>query len=224
MYFLAPWIATMPSVAIAAILIFTGFTLIDVRTVRRLRQMHAFSAWVALCTSLGVIVFGVLPGILVGVVLSLLKVLAQVVRPQDALLGKAPGTMGLHDLGDDESVQTIPGLVVYRFYGPLLFANVRFFIERLDYFIAREAQPVRHVILDARAIPDIDVTAAEQLQAYFQQLRQRGITLAVANAQLPLREAARYLGFDEVTSPGTYHQRLADAVSAFERSVEIPAE
>jgi SulP family sulfate permease len=221
MYFLASWIATLPTVAIAAILIYTGFTLIDIRPLLRLRRQHAFSAWVAMCTSLGVIVFGVLPGILVGIVLSLLKVLGQIVRPQDALLGIAPGTTEMHDLGDDESARTIPGLVVYRFYGPLLFANVRFFIERLEYFIARETQPVRHVILDARAIPDIDVTAVEQLHAYFEQLRQRGITLGFAKAQLPLREAATHLGFDDAIAEGTYYQRLSDAVSAFESSYQV---
>jgi SulP family sulfate permease len=89
---------------------------------------------VALLTSFGVVVIGVLPGILVGVVLSLLKVLSQVVRPQDALLGRLPGTQALHDLGDDEAAQIIPGVVEYRFYGPLVFANVRFFIERLEHF------------------------------------------------------------------------------------------
>src|SRR5262249_55224205 len=117
MFFLASWIATLPSVAFAAILIFTGFTLIEVQAMRRLRRQNPFSAWVALCTSLGVIVFGVLPGILVGIVLSLLKVLGQIVRPHDALLARLPGTTDMHDLGDEVSAQTIPGLVVYRFYG-----------------------------------------------------------------------------------------------------------
>jgi sulfate permease, SulP family len=218
MYFLASWIATIPTVAIAAILIFTGITLIDFRGWQQLRRQHAFSARVALCTSIGVIVFGVLPGILVGIVLSLLKVLVQIVRPHDALLGRAPGTDDMHDLGDDESAQTIPGLVVYRFYGPLLFANVQFFVDRLEYFIGRERQAVRHVILDARAITDIDVTAVEQLHSYFKRLRQRGITLAFAKAQLPLRQAAKHLGFDDVIAEGTYFQKLSAAVLAFENS------
>jgi SulP family sulfate permease len=111
--------------------------------------------------------------------------------------------------------------VVYRFYGPLLFANVRFFIERLEYFIAREVHPVFHVILDARAIPEIDVTAAEQLHAYFKQLRERGITVAVAKAHLPLRDAARRLGFGDVISEDTYFQKVADAVSAFENGPDL---
>jgi SulP family sulfate permease len=67
----------------------------------------------------------------VGIVLSLLKILSQIVCPQDALLGRIPGTQALHDLGDDEAAQTIPGLVVYRFYGPLVFANVRFLGNKL---------------------------------------------------------------------------------------------
>jgi SulP family sulfate permease len=224
MVFLASWIANLPTVAIAAILIFTGFTLIDFPSLKGLYRQHPFSASVALCTSLGVVVFGVLPGILVGVVLSLLKVLAQVIRPQDALLGKAPGSEDLHDVGDDETARTIPGLVVYRFYGPLLFANVRFFIERLEYFIARAVGPVRHVIIDARAIPDIDVTAAKQVHAYFERLRERGITLAVAKAQLPLREAARRVGLDQAIPKGAYFQKLSDAVSVFESSAKSHGE
>jgi SulP family sulfate permease len=217
MYFLASWIATLPTVAIASILIFTGITLIDVAAVVRLWRLHRQSAWVALATSLGVVVIGVLPGILVGIVLSLLKLLSQVVRPQDALLGRLPGTHALHDLGDDEAAQTIPGLVVYRFYGPLVFANVRFFIERVEHFIARETHPVQQVILDARAIPEIDVTAAEQLHSFVKRLRDRGIGLVIAKAHLPLRDAALRLGLGDALSEENYFPKLSEAVTAFEQ-------
>jgi SulP family sulfate permease len=223
MYFLASWISTLPVVAIAAILVFTGLTLIDYRAYLELRRRHAPSARVALATSLGVVAFGVLPGILVGIVLSLLKVLTQIARPQDALLGKVPGMEALHDVGDDESAQTIPGLVVYRFYGPLLFANVRFFIERLNHFIARQAHPVQEVIVDARAIPEIDITAAEQLRVYFQTLRERGIQIVVAKAHLPLRETALELGLQEAFSDDNYFPKLSEAVAAFERRRTSPS-
>src|SRR5262245_19675090 len=217
MYFLASWIATLPTVAIASILIFTGITLIDVDGLRRLHRQHRQSAWVALLTSLGVVAIGVLPGILVGIVLSLLKVLSQIVRPQDALLGRLPGTQALHDVGDDEVAQTIPGLVVYRFYGPLVFANVRFFIERLEHFIAREAHPVQQVIVDARAISDIDVTAAEQRRSFVKRLRERGIDVVLAKAHLPFREAALQLGLRGALSEGNYFPKLSEAVTAYER-------
>lgn len=217
MCFLGSWIATLPTVAIAAILIFTGFTLIDVGAIRRLDRQHHHSAWVAMLTSIGVVVFGVLPGILVGIVLSLLKVLSQIAHPHDALLGRVPGSLALHDVGDDEAAQTIPGLVVYRFYGPLVFANVRFFIERLEHFIARETHPVREVILDARAIPDIDVTAAEQLRTFIARLHDRGTRFVVAKAHLPLREAAHHLGLEDTLAEETRFPKLSDAVAEFER-------
>jgi SulP family sulfate permease len=210
------WIATIPSVAIASILVFTGVTLIDLHVYSRLWRLHRFSMVVAATTTIGVLALGVLPGILLGVVLSLLGVLAQIVRPQDALLGRIEGSTTMHDVGDDEAAQTLPGLVVYRFYGPLIFANVRFFIERIEWFIAQEPEPVRQVILDARAIPNVDITAAEQIREFVARLRSRGIEFIIAKAHLPLRDAVSAVSgsaFDE----RRHFSQLADAVAAFQK-------
>jgi SulP family sulfate permease len=213
-FLLAPWIATIPSVAIAAILVFTGLTLIDPGVYPRLWRLHGFSMVVAAATSVGVIAVGVLPGILLGVVLSLLGVLSEIVRPHDALLGCVEGSSTMHDVGDDEAAETIPGLVVYRFYGPVIFANVRFFIERLESFLSQEKQPVRQVILDARAIPGIDITAAEQLGNYIARLRARGIEFVVVKAHLPLRETVSAIGGYGLEGCLQFSQ-LADAVADF---------
>jgi sulfate permease, SulP family len=213
------WIATIPSVAIAAILVFTGVTLVDLHVYSRLWRLHRFSMVVAATTTIGVLALGVLPGILLGVVLSLLGVLAQIVRPQDALLGRVEGSTTMHDIGDDEAAQTLPGLVVYRFYGPLIFANVRFFIERIEWFIAQEPEPIRQVILDARAIPSVDITAAEQMREFVARLRSRGIEFVVAKAHLPLRDAVSTVSgsaFDE----RRHFSQLADAVAAFQKLSE----
>lgn len=214
---LMPWIATMPSVAIAAILIFTGVTLVDFGLYRRLWRMHRFSMVVAATTTAGVVVIGVLPGILLGIFLSLLGVLASIIRPQDALLGSVPGSATLHDVGDDDAAETIPGLVVYRFYGPVIFANVRFFVERVEWFLSKEETPVRQVILDARAIPSIDVTAAEQLGDFVIALRKRQIDVVIVKVHLPLRESLSHFSPGFAACPR--FSQLADAISAFrERS------
>lgn len=145
--------------------------------------------------------------------------MAQIIRPQDALLGCIEGSTTMHDIGDDTAARTIPRLVVYRFYGPLMFANVRFFIERIEWFIAQEHEPVRQVIADARAIPAIDITAAEQLRDFAARLRARGIALVVAKAHLPLRTMAAQLGYAGAFVEGEYGQ-LADAVAAFQRRAQ----
>jgi SulP family sulfate permease len=121
----------------------------------------------------------------------------------------------MHDVGDDEAAKSIPGLVVYRFYGPLIFANVRFLIERIEWFISQEETPVRQVILDARAIPSIDITAAEQLRNYVTRLRTRDIEFIVAKAHLPLRETAS--AFSNIIDGSWQYSQLADAVASFQR-------
>ncbi len=217
MLLLATWLATVPSVAIAAILVVTGVSLIDAGLYHRLWRQHGFSTLVAGATTVGVVALGVLPGILLGVILSLLGVMAEIVRPQDALLGTIAGTSNLHDVGDDEAAKTIPGLVVYRFYGPLIFANIRFFIERIEWFISQEKEPVRQVIVDARAIPSIDITATEQLSQFVDRLRQRGIEFIVAKAHLPLRETVSTVG--GALEDCLRFSHIGEAVAAFQGDV-----
>lgn len=216
-WLLAGPIAKVPVVAIAAILVFTAIGFVDPRCYARLWRAQRYSAVVALATTLGVLALGVLQGILLGVILSLLGALAQVVRPQDALLGRVEGSETLHDVGDDESAHTVPGLVVYRFYGPLMFANVRYFVERIEEFIAAEESPVRQLILDARAISDIDVTAAGRLREFLPRLQARGIAVVVAKAHLPLREAMVRHGLVHSVPSIRFHEQLADAVEEFRR-------
>jgi SulP family sulfate permease len=217
LFFLSPLLASLPTIVLSAILLHTGLMLMDLRVYRRLWTLDRFSASVSALTTLGVIAVGVLPGILLGVGASLLRVLSQIARPQDALLGRVKGSVTLHDVGDDEAAETIPGLVAYRFYGPLVFANVRFFIERIEHFLAKEETPVRELIIDARAIPEIDLTAAEQIKAFFSRLRERGIEVVIAKAHLPLRQAATLLGLGETFAQTRLFAELADAVADYER-------
>lgn len=213
--FAAGWLTHLPKVAIAAILVYTGFGLIDVAGVRAMWNRHRLTAWIAIATTAAVIIVGVLPGILLGTALSIAILLAELARPQDALLGKKPGSDDLHDIGDDEKAEGIPGLVVYRFYAPLVFANVSYFIERLQGFIDSEEQPVRQVVIDARAIPSIDFTAAEKLRSFVRKLQEQGIEFAVAGAHLPLREIRVTSEVEKLVPSDRIFPGVSEAVSAF---------
>ncbi len=169
----AQTLVALPKVAIAAILIYTGFGLIDVAGMREMWVKHRPSAALALGTSAAVVVIGVLPGILLGTFFAISALLANLARPHDALLRRRPGASSLSDLGDDESGEGLPGLVAYRFYGPLVFANIGVFIERLRELVERESHPVRQVLIDASAIPSIDYSAAEKVRPFQQELAWR---------------------------------------------------
>jgi sulfate permease, SulP family len=150
------------------------------------------AAGIAALTTLGVLAAGVVAGILLGVILSLLTLIDRISHPPDAVLRELPGH-GFHDVGETAG-QTLPGLLAYRFYAPLLFSNCGYFSERVHSLIAASSAPVRWLLLDAQAITDIDVTAVEMLHALHRELKDKGIALEDRPRQPSLARAARMHG------------------------------
>jgi SulP family sulfate permease len=212
--FLTPLMAQLPLVALAAILIYGGFTLVEFDVMVRIYRYYPRSSLLAALTTLGVLAVGVIPGILVGVSLSLLGLVQRISHPPDAVLSQVPGN-GFHDLGGSSQTQTIPGLIVYRFYAPLLFSNAGHFVERVRELIAASPTPVRWFLLDAQAITDIDVTAAEALHSLHQELQQRGVALKIAHANRPLREILQRIGFAAELNQASFFHSVHECVESF---------
>jgi sulfate permease, SulP family len=215
--FLTPLMARLPSVALAALLIYGGFTLVEFHVMKRIYRFYPRSGMLAALTTLGVLAVGVVPGILVGVMLSLLGLISRLSHPPDAVLREVPGH-GFHDLGDTPNGRTIPGLVVYRFYGPLLFSNASYFVGRVRAMIGACGSPVHWFLLDAQAVTDIDVTAAEALHSLNGELRRQGIALKVAHANRPLRDVLERIGFTQEISQESFYHSVHECVEAFGQS------
>src|SRR5512139_3402380 len=164
--FFTPLLAPLPTVALGAIIIVASLGLLDVAAFRFLRQVRRAEFWLAVVTAFGVLTVGVLAGILVAVVLSLIIVLYRISRPHDALLDDVDASGGTvyRGVADKETALTEPGLIVYRFDAPLVFANAAFFTERLEALSANAGAGLKCVILDAEPISDFDSTAAEALE------------------------------------------------------------
>jgi SulP family sulfate permease len=214
--FLTPLVARLPVVALAAMLIYGGYTLVEFDVMKRIYQFYPRSAVVAAITTLGVLAAGVALGILIGVVLSLLGLINRLSNPPDAILREAPGH-GFHDFGDSPGGQTIPGLVAYRFYAPLLFSNVNHFVQRVREIIAVTPAPVRWFLLDAQAVTDIDVTAAESLHALREELQQKGIALKIAHANRPFRDILERTGLAREIDENNFFGSVHECVEAFQR-------
>jgi sulfate permease, SulP family len=137
-----------------------------------------------------VLTVGVLAGILVAVVLSLITLLYRIARPHDALLDEVDAVGGTvyRGLADKGTTLTAPGLIVYRFDAPLVFANAAYFTERLENLVANTGAGLKCVVLDAEAISDFDSTAAEALENLDVDLERLGADLWIARANKPLRE------------------------------------
>jgi sulfate permease, SulP family len=215
--FLTQLIARLPVVALAALLIYGGFTLVEFDVMVRIYRFYPRSALLAALTTLGVLAVGVVPGILVGVALSLLALIERVSNPPDAVLRIAPGG-GFHDLGQESQGQTIPGFIAYRFYAPLLFSNASHFVQRVRGLLAASPVPVRWFLVDAQAITDIDITAAEALRALNQELHQQGIALKFAHTNRPLRKVLERIGFTSEIGRESIFHAVHEAADAFQKS------
>jgi sulfate permease, SulP family len=213
--FLTPLMAQLPVVALAVILIYAGFGLVEFDAMMRIYRFYPKSAMISALTTIGVLGAGVIPGILIGVALSLLGLINRISHPHDAVLSSVPGH-GFHDLGDLSQPSTIPGLIAYRFYAPLLFPNAAHFVARIRALITASSTPVRWFLLDAQAITDIDVTAAEALNGLYAELRQRGIALKIAHANPPLRQILEMIGFASEISEESFYPSVHECIAAFE--------
>jgi SulP family sulfate permease len=219
--FLTPLIACLPKVALAALLIYGGFTLMEFDVMGRIYRYYPQSAMLAAFTTLGVLAVGVVPGILVGVAISLLTLINRISNPPDAVLREVPGD-GFHDLGNTANGHTIPGLIAYRFYAPLLFSNCGHFVERVRELITASPSTVRWFVMDAQAITEIDVTAAEALRALKQELEQEGIAMKFAHANRPLREILQRIGFTGELGQESFFHSVHECTDAFKARSDTP--
>jgi sulfate permease, SulP family len=218
--FLTPLVARLPVVALAALLIYGGSTLVEFDVMVRIYRFYPRSALLAALTTLGVLAVGVVPGILVGVALSLLALIDRISNPPDAVLRIVPGD-GFHDLGEDSKAQTLPGFIAYRFYAPLLFSNAGHFVQRVRELVAASPAPVRWFLVDAQAITDIDITAAEALRGLNKELQQQGIALKFAHANRPLRKILERIGFTTEIGRESIFHAVHEAAEAFQAAQSL---
>jgi SulP family sulfate permease len=215
--FFTPLLAPLPSVALGAIIIVASWGLVDIPAFRYLRKVRRSEFLLAVFTSFGVLVVGILWGIFVAVVLSLINVLYHIAHPHDALLDDvdARGGTVYRGIHDKETSLTEPGLIVYRFDAPLVFANANYFTERLEHIVADAGEGLKCVVLDADAISDFDSTAAEALETLNADLERHGVELWIARANAPLRELLQRTELIDRIGKDNIYPSVRAAVTAY---------
>ncbi|QLG89715.1 SulP family inorganic anion transporter [Chitinibacter bivalviorum] len=215
--FLSDSLRHLPVTTLSALLIFAGVNLIEVRAWVEMFRIDKTAAFFSLITTMGVLAVGILPGIIVGILLSLAYLIQFMARPFDAVLCEAEGRKGFHDVGEAEisgSSRYLQGLLVYRFYAPLLFANSSYFFDRICQLVANDGD-TRWVLIDAQAITFLDVTAAEQLLRLNTMLEEAGIDLKFARCNRPLREALDRYGITPAIGADSFFSHVHDALHEY---------
>ena len=182
----APLLESFPLAALAGLVVYAAFKLIDLREIRRVLAFRRSEALLMTAAFVGVVAFNLLIGIGIAVALSVADLFRRVARAHDAIQGSVPDLAGLHDIDDYPDAKTMPGLVVYRYDAPLFFANAEDFRERVLAAITAESTPVEWVVLNMEANVEIDLTATDMLDELTAELASRRIVLALARVKQDL--------------------------------------
>ncbi|HEU4491746.1 MAG TPA: sulfate permease [Jiangellales bacterium] len=208
-------LATFPSAALGALVVWAALRLVDVAELRRIARFRRSELVLALSTTAAVLVVDILYGVLVAVGLSVVDLLRRVARPHDGILGYAPGVAGMHDIDDYPDARQVPGLVVYRYDSPLFFANAEDFKRRALEAADAADQPVEWFLLNAEANVQVDLTSVDALDELRQELEDRGIALALARVKSELHEELARAGLVERVGEHRIFATLPTAVAAF---------
>jgi high affinity sulfate transporter 1 len=205
----------LPTAVLSAIVIAAVIGLIDVPGLRRLSRVHRADFSLAIACFLGVAAFGVLWGIGISIGLSVLAFLWRAWHPYDAVLGRATGVKGYHDLTRYPGARQVPGLVLYRFDAPLFFANAGVFRARLLAAVRESDPPARMIVVAAEPITDLDSTAADMLHDLDQELEVLGVELAFAEMKDPVKDRLRRFGLVERIGHERFYPTIGVAVHRY---------
>jgi MFS superfamily sulfate permease-like transporter len=196
--FLTGLLANLPKAVLAAVVLTAVIGLIDVPGLFRMWRISKLDFYAAMIALGGVLLLGILQGILLAALASVLMLLARASRPHVAFLGRIPGTNSYSDIARHPENEPLRDLIVFRPEASLLYVNADSILESVLERV-RKAGPcdVRLVICDLSASPYIDLAGSRMLHQLHGQLASRDIALRVVGARGRVRDLLRAEGIDE---------------------------
>ena len=211
---LAPLFSQLPKAVLAAIIIdAVVFGMIDIAEFRRLRRVKRFDFWIAVAAVIGVLSVGVLLGVIVGILLSLLWLIHVATRPSMPILGREAGTQVYRDLEEHPDDETDPGVVVIRIDGGLFFATAGALDERVRTILG--SQPGLHsLVLDLEGVNFVDSQGAAKLGDLRELTDANGVELRLARVKPDVSDVLAADGLIDRIGLDRIHGNVHRAVEA----------
>ena len=214
MLFLATLFENLPGATLGAVVIDAMVGLITLDAFQRYYRVSRTDWLFFMGAGLGILFFGIMAGILIGVTLSLLMLIKRSSGTNIRRLHRDPASGTYHDVSRHGGLEQIPGIVIARVDGPLFFADADRFRERLHELVREEEAP-RGVVVDAEAIHLTDTDGADILIQVGEELRSQGVALALADVHPPVFALWKRAGVIDAVSDGNVFNSVSDAVDAF---------
>jgi MFS superfamily sulfate permease-like transporter len=212
----------LPYAALAAVVIASAIRLFEVADLIRIFRIQPWEFWLSIVCFVGVAVFGAIPGIGLAIVVAVLEFLWDGWRPHSAVLGRAEGVKGYHDITRYPHARQIPGLVLFRWDAPLFFANAEFFKESVLNAVSKSPPPVRWVVVAAEPVTSVDVTAADMLADLDKALLDAGVELRFAELKDPVKDKLKQFGLLAKFGEGRFFPTVGAAVSSYLERFRVP--
>jgi high affinity sulfate transporter 1 len=214
--FLGPALRIIPIPVLGAILVATAISLIDFPALRELWRISRMEFVFAIIALAGPIGLGVLNGVLIAIAATFVYILHKSMFPRDAMLGRVSGRDGFYKLHRTPEARQVPGLAACLIQGAMLFFNADYVGTRLR-TIADDLPPdTKWLLIDASATPAFDTSAAHMLVELAIDLRERGISLGLAELHAEARALLDRAGVIDVIGRDMVFDILEDAYHAFE--------
>jgi len=205
----------LPTSALAAVVIASAIGLIEVTDLLRIYRIQRWEFWLSIVCTIGVAVLGAIEGIGLAIVIAVIEFLWDAWRPYSAILGRAEGVQGFHDIKRYPDARLVPGLVLFRWDAPLFFANAELFSDRVLDAVAASPTPVRWLVVAAEPVTSVDVTSADMLAELRQTLHEAGIQLCVAEMKDPVKDKLKRFGLLAQFGESAFFPTVGSAVSNY---------
>jgi high affinity sulfate transporter 1 len=215
--FLSGLLHDLPQPALAAIVLFAVAGLFKLKAMVHLWKYYRMEFVVAMGAVLGVLGSGLLHGVLIGAVLSIVQLLRRASRPHVALLGRIPGTRRYSDIARHENNETVCGVLVCRPESPLLYFNIDHVRDSITSAVHASSPPVGLVLLDLSAAPHVDLQAAQTLAALHADVTSAGSRFQIVEARASVRDTLRVEDLEDRVGGINRFTSVADAVDEFLR-------
>lgn len=218
--YLTRMLHNLPNVVLAAIVLVAVKGLINVGELRHVWRVSRFEFGVSMVAFAGVLVLGILKGVIVAVLVSLLLLIRRAAHPHVAFLGHIPGTRSYSDMERNPDNEAVPGALLFRVEASLLYFNAEHVRDAVWQRICTMPRPLTLAVCDLSTSPAVDLAGARMLRTLHAELEAAGIRLRLVAAHAAVRDLLRAEGLEE--NFGDFGRRitLADIIDEFQGRAE----
>lgn len=217
--FLTGLLENLPKAVLAAVVLTAILGLFDFRGLLYMWRVSRMDFYAATIAIMGVLLLGILQGILLAALISILLLLARASRPHVALLGRVPGTNSYSDLARHPENEPLGSVIACRPEASLLYVNAGYVLETVMASVLKNRSKISAVVCDLSASPYLDLAGARILHALHDELAAQGIALQIVGARGRVRDLLRADGLAEKVGGLERAVSLDDAISAARKRV-----